>query len=156
MAPREQLNERAKTQCTNAMQLLLDAPTFLTEEDESSEWSPILRRNIFEQTFVVWHACNAIECRVDAEGRVVSFLDRKRSEPETPPELTPLKREEVLQIAATSGWVGPDAEVDHMIPGLKNMLTAVITQEQPGMPSSIAFTINPAARHVAAFSVIKF
>ena len=73
-----------------------------------------------------------------------------------PPELVPLTRKEVLEIAGMSGLLGPDAAIHHMAAGLKNMLVAVVSQPSSAQfPAVIEFTINPEARQIAAFTVIK-
>jgi hypothetical protein len=139
------------------MKELLDAPTQLTVEDEEpAEWDPLIQRHLYEKTFAVWNPCDALELTVDAAGRVVAFRDRNRAEPKTPPALGPLEDEEVLKIAGTSGWVGPGATLDSSSIGLMNMLVATVTQSREGFPACVEYTLNPDARHLVSFKVIKF
>jgi hypothetical protein len=154
--PNETLAERAHKECAAALQKLFTAPVFTSPVSESCEWSPLLRRHFYKKSFVVWHEFDTVEIAVADDGRIASFRDKRRAEPKTPPELVPLSRKDVLAIAATTGCLGPGAAIDHMATGPKNMLVAVVTQQDKGFPACLAVTINPEARQVAAFDVIKF
>ena len=91
-----------------------------------------------------------------AAGRVVAFRDVNRAEPKSPPALVPLEKDEALAIAATGGWVGPNATLESLTVGLKNMMVATVTQAAGGFPSYVEYIINPDARHLVSFRVIKF
>lgn len=157
LLPADQLDIRAKRHCEAAMKELLDAPIQVTSEDDATtEWDPILQRNLHEHTFAVWNPCDKIELELDAAGRVVAFRDVNRAEPKSPPVLVPLEKDEALSIAATGGWVGPKATLDSLTVGLKNMMVATVTQSASGLPSYVEYIINPDARHLVSFRVIKF
>lgn len=123
-------------------------------------WDPILLRWVSEHEFVFLKPYGEIEVGVDEAGRVVKFEDPSRLEPQQPIDLPPLDEEELVQIAATTGLLGPDASVESLSVEAGNFVALICGQDSQdaldaGLPTRTRFVINPAAGHVAAFHVLE-
>lgn len=150
LLPEDELSERAFAACGERMEALLDADLFASVEEAELEWDPIIRRHVFTQPLVVWRNFDEIEFEVSPEGRIVRFRDRNRFEEAQFQELAP---EDVLRISATTGLVGPYAEIVDSYRGDGEMLVVSLAQGEPGRPERIIVTINPTTRQVAALEV---
>ncbi|MCC6425500.1 MAG: hypothetical protein IT435_01635 [Phycisphaerales bacterium] len=124
----------------------------LDQGPNRTEWDPILRRHVFHSTIQAWRDFDQIEFIVSPEGRIRLFRDKNRLEPKGPAD-PPLTSADLLQIAATTGEVGPSAIVE-TAPTPGPMLTFTVRQAELDMPMRIRFVVNGALRQVAAMEVL--
>lgn len=149
----DKLRELAKQRCEEAVAELFEGEYVVDSGEGATAWDPMLQRHVYSESLSVWREFNAIEVVTTPEGKLVSFRDPSRFLGEEAPPAPKLGDEQIVAIARTTGLLGPSAVLLRRDAGKDQMISADITQVEPGMPSDVSVTINPVLGQVAAFRV---
>lgn len=154
--PEEQLRSQADKYCREHMtNLVTKAKLRIEPKDSFTEWDPIAHRYVFQERFAVWREFDDIEIKVSPTGQILSFYDQNRFELRGQPPKELPSDIDIINIASTTGILGPEATIiqKNFIAG--GMVTATVNQPTAWLSQSVKFTINPTTNQVAAFEVTE-
>jgi hypothetical protein len=152
LLPDTTLEKHAIKHTDALMDRLIVGKTTYDLKPSSLEWNGSFRRYVYRQSMVVWRDIGEIEITLGEDGkRVIAFRDRRRFDGAVAAKAP--SEAQLLAIAQNTGLVASDARIRE-IKGT-GLCHFVVRQSEPGLPRSIAMTVNAAKRQVAAFEVLE-
>lgn len=152
----EELQKSAHKHSRQHMKGLVNAKLEVLPGSSQCEWDPVLRRQIQRSLFHVWRDIDTIQASLAPNGSILELTIPSRFiSKDNLTDAPPLKDEEILDVIATTGLTGDTTNILNTHVDSQHMTRVDIIQAEDGLPSAITFTINPASRQVAAFSVTK-
>lgn len=141
------LQKKATEACLAFVQEHLNGE-FLAEpipapEDAALTWDPVELRYVADRSLVLWRRYGQFEVVLDAEDRVVGYVDHDKWEK---CRWEPLTDAEALAIARTSGLLRPGLELVESRQGEKGSLELRLEGQEPA--EGLRVSINPARRAV--------
>jgi hypothetical protein len=112
-------------------------------DDAALTWDPVELRYVADRSLVLWRRYGQFEVVLDAEDRVVGYVDHDKWEK---CRWEPLTDEEALSIARTSGLLRPGLRLVESRQGEKGSLELRLEGAAPS--AGLRVCINPARRAV--------
>lgn len=148
MATDEALRQQARTDCLAHAREDYGDDVVVTLGESRRAWNSVLLREIFRQPMVIWRRAHDVEIVLDAAtDQPVGFVDHAAWEGCTYLELT---RDEILSLAAATGFTDRLAAVAEVRQGPRGCVEARLRSTLPGRRPDLRVRINPAARTVIA------
>lgn len=114
-------------------------------DDEALSWDPVELRYVVDQTAVLWRRYGQFEVVLDAEDRVVGYVDPDKWEK---CRWEPLTDAEALSIARTSGLLRPGLRLVESRKGEGDCLELRLEEPGRNAPPGLVVCINPVRRAV--------
>ena len=112
---------------------------------EALSWEPIELRYVVDRSVVLWRRYGQFEVVLDADDRVVGYVDPDKWEK---CRWEPLTEGEALSIARATGLVGPGLQVVSSQQGEKGCLELRLEAPKADAAPGLQVRINPARRAV--------
>lgn len=149
-----QLN--AKTACENHFKKLVNAPLEVIPDVHELAWDPVLRRQVFRQTFRVWRDFDKVSATLAENGQVRELKVHSRFESkDSLKDAPPVAHDEALRLSEMTGLLGDTAFVDTVAPRQDGMVDVKLIQVEHALPEELTVTINPRTRQVAGYQITK-
>jgi hypothetical protein len=113
--------------------------------DEALSWDPMELRYVADQTVVLWRRYSQFEVVLDAEDRVVGYVDHDKW---LKCRWEELPEEEALSLARTSGLLRPELKLVEARKGEGDCLELYLREQGRNPPPGLVVRINPALRVV--------
>jgi hypothetical protein len=114
-------------------------------DDAALKWDPVELRYVADRSLVLWRRYSEFEVVLDADDRVVGYVDHDKWEK---CGWEPLTNEEALSIARTSGLLRPGLELVEARQGEKGSLELRLAAPREAPSQGLRVRINPARRAV--------
>ncbi|WP_224363351.1 hypothetical protein [Hyalangium versicolor] len=114
-------------------------------DDAALTWDPVELRYVADRSLVLWRRYGQFEVVLDAEDRVVGYVDHDKWEK---CRWEPLTKEEALAIARNSGLLRPGLELVESREGEKGSLELLLAVPREEPSQGLRVCINPARRAV--------
>jgi hypothetical protein len=112
-------------------------------DDAALTWDPVELRYVADRSLVLWRRYGQFEVVLDADDRVVGYVDHDKWEK---CRWEPLTDEEALSVARTSGLLRPGLKLVESRQGEKGSLELLLEGTEPSV--GLRVCINPARRAV--------